>query len=89
MNANPSWNQVDARLLPAMKGGKKDVKIVEKVEKCIFMLKMCNRVKIKNHQKIKNERALVGTDLVTGLNTTDTNEVAFGTTGGTSYMLVH
>ena len=31
--------------------------------------------------------SLVGTDIVTGLNTTDTNSVmAFGTTGGTDFM---
>ena len=32
--------------------------------------------------------SLVGTDIVTGLNTTDTNAaLAIGTTGGTNYML--
>lgn len=32
--------------------------------------------------------SLIGTDILTGLNTTDTNSVlAFGTTGGTKYML--
>ena len=32
--------------------------------------------------------SLVGTDLLTGINTTDTNSaLAFGTTGGTNYML--
>jgi len=32
--------------------------------------------------------SLIGTDLLTGINTTDTNSaLAFGTTGGTNYML--
>ena len=32
--------------------------------------------------------SLIGTDLLTGSNTSDTNDVlAFGTTGGTKYML--
>ena len=68
VNDNPSWNQIDARLLPAMKGGKKTRKSRRK-------------------RKMKGG-SLVGTDIVTGLNTTDTNAaLAIGTTGGTNYML--
>jgi hypothetical protein len=68
VNDNPSWNQIDARLLPAMKGGKK-------------------RRKSRRKRKMKGG-SLIGTDLLTGINTTDTNSaLAFGTTGGTNYML--
>jgi hypothetical protein len=68
VNDNPSWNQIDARLLPAIKGGKK-------------------RRKSRRKRKMKGG-SLIGTDLLTGINTTDTNSaLAFGTTGGTNYML--
>lgn len=90
VNANPSWNQVDARLLPSMKGGKRTRKNRRKTRKVYFYLKKVEPSKNKkSRRKIKMKGgSLVGTDLVTGINTTDTNEVlAFGTTGGTNYML--
>ena len=43
--------------------------------------------KLRKKRKMKGGGSLVGTDLITGLNTTNTNSViAFGTTGGTEYM---
>lgn len=45
------------------------------------------RRKSRRKRKMKGG-SLIGTDILTGLNTTDTNSVlAFGTTGGTKYML--
>lgn len=141
VNANPSWNQIDARLLPAMKGGKgtrkkrggnqerleyvKDaIKIgaIDQLERALTLypelatpklLKYAetnsdedNKEEIiqmikdnmqqkrgkKKKGKTKGRKmtggSLIGTDLLTGLNTTDTNSVlAFGTTGGTNHML--
>ena len=90
VNDNQSWNQVDARLLPAMKGGKRTRKNRRKSRKVYFYVKNVQPSKNKkSRKKLKMKGgSLVGTDLVTGLNTTDTNEVlAFGTTGGTNYML--
>jgi len=76
VNDNPSWNQIDARLLPPMKGGRRTPK------KCGGK----KTRKSKRKHKMKGG-SLVGTDLLTGINTTDTNSaLAFGTTGGTNYM---
>lgn len=76
VNENPSWNQIDARLLPAMKGGRKTPK------------KRGGKKTRKSRRKLKMKGgSLVGTDIVTGLNTTESNNVmAFGTTGGTDFM---
>ena len=141
VNANPSWNQVDARLLPAMKGGKRTRKkrggnqtvleyvkdaiklgTIDQLERAlklnpelatpelleyaesnsdednkddiILIIKDNMKQKGGKNKKGKSKRrkmkggSLVGTDLVTGLNTTETNAaLAFGTTGGTNYML--
>ena len=73
-----------------MKGGKRTRKNRRKTRKVYFYLKKVEPSKNKkSRRKIKMKGgSLVGTDLVTGINTTDTNEVlAFGTTGGTNYML--
>lgn len=151
VNDNPSWNQIDARLLPAMKGGKKTRKSRRKYKKrggnnkreeegekyvkdaiskgfidqldraldlhpelatpelvkyaetssdkdnkddIIFIIK--DKMNTKGGKKSRKSRrkrkmkggSLIGTDLLTGINTTDTNSaLAFGTTGGTNYML--
>ena len=141
VNDNPSWNQIDARLLPAMKGGRRTRKkrggnkerekyvkyaiykgFIDQLEgalklnpelatpellnyaqknsdkdnkdEIIEMIK--DKMKQKGGKKKKRKTkgrkmkggSLVGTDLLTGINTTDTNSaLAFGTTGGTNYML--
>ena len=140
VNDNPSWNQIDARLLPAMKGGRRTRKkrggnkerenfvndavkeghlkylerafknypelatpeLLEYAESNSFANKddIIEMIKGKMNQeggkkkkrKTKGRKmkggSLVGTDLLTGINTTDTNSaLAFGTTGGTNYML--
>ena len=77
VNENPSWNQIDSRLLPVMKGGKKTRK------------KRGGKKTRKSRRKRKMKGgSLVSTDLVTGVSTSETNDVlAFGTSGGSVYML--
>jgi hypothetical protein len=76
VNANPSWDQISSRLLPEMKGGKRTRKNIK-----------LRKSRKRRRRKMKGG-SLIGTDVVTGLNTTGTNSaLAFGTSGGTNYML--
>jgi len=68
----------------------------DKDNKDDIILIIKDKMKNKGGKKTRKSRrkrkmkggSLIGTDLLTGINTTDTNSaLAFGTTGGTNYML--
>ena len=84
---------IDSRLLPTLKGGKKKNTRKRQQPNSFYVLttdfeKKGGKKSRKSRRKRKMKGgSLVGTDLITGLNTTNTNSViAFGTTGGTEYM---
>ena len=77
---DPSNDGIATRLLPNMSGGKNRKHVSRR-----------NRTKRSRRRRTSVMRggsgSLIGTDLVTGLNTSTTNDaLAFGTTGGTAHM---
>ncbi len=76
---DPSRDVISSRTLPfSQTGGKSKRKRSKKGKK---------GKKIRKSRKMRGG-SLIGTDLVTGINTSNTNDVlAIGQTGGTDYML--
>jgi len=75
---DPSRDIISSRLLPNMAGGKNRKHVSRR-----------NRTKRSRRRRTSVMRggSLIGTDIVTGLNTSTTNDaLAFATTGGTLHM---
>jgi len=75
---DPSRDIISSRLLPNMAGGKNRKHVSRR-----------NRTKRSRRRRTAAMRggSLIGTDLLTGLNTSTTNDaLAFATTGGTAHM---
>ena len=75
---DPSRDIISSRLLPNMAGGKNRKHVSRR-----------NRTKRSRRRRTAVMRggSLIGTDLLTGLNTSTTNDaLAFATTGGTAHM---
>lgn len=75
---DPSRDIISSRLLPNMAGGKNRKHVSRR-----------NRTKRSRRRRTNAMRggSLIGTDLLTGINTSTTNDaLAFATTGGTAHM---
>jgi len=79
LNENVEPNPISSRTLPPMVGGRRKRKSKQ--------TKRRGGKKVTFKKRRMKGGSLTGTDLVTGVNTTNSNNVlAFGTTGGTEYM---
>lgn len=82
-NENDEPNPISSRILPPILGGGKKRRPKQTKGRKGGKGK---KVTFKKSRRMKGG-SLTGTDLVTGVNTTNSNDVlAFGTTGGTDYM---